>query len=81
MGSQGLHHHADPAASLKHTKQDETRHAHTISYVGIRGSESGKICAYVSTSCHYEKKDVDTKPRTIGLGSKGRVTLSTLRVP
>ena len=24
-------------------------------------SESAKICAYVSTSCHYEKKDVDTR--------------------
>ena len=30
-------------------------------YVGIRGSESAKISAYVSTSCHYEKKDVDTR--------------------
>ncbi len=27
--------------------------------MGIGGSESAKICAYVSTSCHYEKKDVD----------------------
>ncbi len=36
-------------------------------YIGIRGSESAKICAYVSTSCHYEKKDIDTRAHLTSL--------------
>ena len=46
---------------LKYTKHAWDTHFCTEAYVGIRGSESAKICAYVSTSCHYEKKDIDTR--------------------
>ncbi len=62
---QRLNHHANPVAMLKYTKHAWDTHFCTEAYVGIHGSESAKICAYVSTPCHYEKKDVDTSSTVI----------------
>ena len=50
----------EPRGSTQNVHETLT-HFCSEAYVGIRGSESAKICAYVSTSCHYEKKDVDTR--------------------
>ncbi len=71
---QSLNHHANPWATLKHTKRAWDAHFCTEAYVGIPGSESAKICAYVSTSCHYKKKDVDTR-RASWTNLSGAVTV------
>ena len=41
--SEGLHHHANPTAGLKHTKHEWDDSSHTMRYVGIRSAQSVAI--------------------------------------
>jgi hypothetical protein len=55
-----LHHHANPVASIKHTKHEWDESSHTMRYVRICSAQSVAICV-MDTFLLLQEKEIDTR--------------------